>query len=97
MIRPIVSTLALLLIATTIHAQQSSSSRTKYSFNSGWLVKVGDESGAEAAAVADTAWKKVTLPYAWNEDSAFKVSIDDLPTGVAWSVTARARRSASSA
>ncbi|MEO5916227.1 MAG: DUF4982 domain-containing protein [Luteolibacter sp.] len=84
MIRPIFSTLALLAIATSVHAQQTASPRTKYNFNSGWLVKVADEKGAEAPAFADTDWKKVTLPYAWNEDSAFKVSIDDLPTGVAW-------------
>ena len=29
-------------------------------------------------------WKPVTLPHAWNEDAAFKVSIEQLPTGIAW-------------
>ena len=32
----------------------------------------------------DTAWKPVTLPRAWNEDSAFREDIVDHPTGVAW-------------
>ena len=60
------------------------SARTKYNFNSGWKLFVGDPSGAEAPAFDDSAWKNVMLPHAWNEDSAFKVSIHDLPTGVAW-------------
>jgi len=29
-------------------------------------------------------WKAVTLPHAWNEDSAYKVAIYNLPTGIAW-------------
>ena len=81
---PFIAALILFAITTTIFAEPPASPRTKYNFNSDWLVKVGDESGAEAAAFADTDWKKVTLPYAWNEDSAFKVSIDELPTGIAW-------------
>ncbi|MDQ3813291.1 MAG: beta-galactosidase, partial [Armatimonadota bacterium] len=58
--------------------------RTKYNFNAGWRVNVGDVTGAEASGFNDAAWKQVTTPYAWNEDSAFKVSIEQLPTGVAW-------------
>jgi len=76
--------LALLVGATALHAQAADSSRTKYNFNSGWLVKAEDTTGAEAAAFADTDWKKVTLPYAWNEDAAFKIKIQQFPTGVAW-------------
>ncbi len=60
------------------------SERTKYNFNSGWRLFVGDKKGAEATTFDDSAWKEVTTPHAWNEDSAFKVSIHDLPTGVAW-------------
>jgi beta-galactosidase len=58
--------------------------RTDYNFDPGWRLQVGDAPGAEAVAFDDSAWKPVTLPHAWNEDSAFKVSIDDLPTGIAW-------------
>lgn len=74
----------LLSITATLHAQQAGSSREKYNFNPGWLLKANDETGAEATAFADADWKQITLPHAWNEDSAFKVSIDELPTGVAW-------------
>src|SRR5438552_3076458 len=80
--------LAFLVFATAPASAQSYtppvSPRTTYNFNSGWKLFVGDPSGAEAPAFDDSAWKNVTLPHAWNEDSAFKVSIHDLPTGVAW-------------
>jgi hypothetical protein len=52
--------------------------RTKYNFNSDWNVHVGDDSAVNGE------WKKVTLPYAWNEDDAFKKDIADLTTGIAW-------------
>ncbi|MFT4176602.1 MAG: DUF4982 domain-containing protein [Luteolibacter sp.] len=56
----------------------------QYNFNSDWLVNVGDAPEAEAMDFDDAGWKKVTLPYAWNEDSAFNVYQDHLPTGIAW-------------
>lgn len=58
--------------------------RAKLGFNAGWRVNTGDVPGAQAAAFDDAAWKQVTLPYAWNEDDAFKVSINRLSSGVAW-------------
>jgi hypothetical protein len=57
---------------------------TAYNFNPGWKLLVGDSTNASAADFDDSTWKPVTLPHAWNEDSAFKVSIHDLPTGIAW-------------
>ncbi len=56
----------------------------KFNFNSGWKVKVGDVSGAEAAGFDDSGWKSVTTPYAWNEQDAFRKSIQELSTGIAW-------------
>ena len=76
------SPIAMLLLAVATLA--TAQTRSRYNFNPGWLVKVGDPAGAEAPSFDDSAWKPVTLPYAWNEDSAFKVSIHDLPTGIAW-------------
>jgi len=64
--------------------QPPRNARTKYNFNSGWRLFVGDQKGAEATTFDDSVWKEVTTPHAWNEDAAFKVSIHDLPTGVAW-------------
>jgi beta-galactosidase len=58
--------------------------RANYNFNVDWRLNVGDVVDAQAANFNDASWKTVTLPYAWNEDEAFKVSIDKLPTGIAW-------------
>ncbi len=65
--------------ALSVHAQ-----RIKYNFNPGWKVFVGDAPGADKPAFNDEAWKQVTLPYAWNEDDAFKKDIAELSTGIAW-------------
>src|SRR5450755_4299670 len=69
----------LLLLAGTAHAQ-----RAKYNFNPGWMVFAGDTTGAEKPGFNDGGWKPVTLPYAWNEDDAFKKDIAELSTGIAW-------------
>jgi hypothetical protein len=58
--------------------------RVKYNFNSDWRVQIGDPQGAERPEFDDSGWKHVTTPYAWNEDAAFRVSIHELPVGVAW-------------
>jgi beta-galactosidase len=65
-------------------AQQSASPRKTYNFNPGWKLFIGDLSGAESTDFDDKTWKPITLPYAWNEDEAFKKSIEDLSTGIAW-------------
>ncbi len=58
--------------------------RTKYNFNSNWKVKVQDDSVYATRTFQDDYWKKVTLPYAWNEDDAFKKDIAEVSTGIAW-------------
>src|SRR6476661_2106780 len=55
------------------------SPRAAYNFNADWKLFVGDSDAAAATGFDDSRWKNVTLPHAWNEDSAFKVSIADLP------------------
>jgi beta-galactosidase len=74
------------LSSLSLHAQAAgvAAARAKYNFNPEWRVLVGDPAGAEKASFEDKAWKRVTLPYAWNEDEAFKKDIKDLSTGVAW-------------
>jgi beta-galactosidase len=58
--------------------------RTKYNFNSNWKVFTGDTTGAESVTFNDAGWKAVTLPYAWNEDDAFRKDITNHTTGIAW-------------
>ncbi|MET1057798.1 MAG: sugar-binding domain-containing protein [Pedobacter sp.] len=58
--------------------------RSTYNFNPGWKLAPGDIAKAEASAFDDSSWKSVTLPHAWNEDEAFRKSIEDLSTGICW-------------
>lgn len=71
-----------ILCAPSIQAGEVT--RQAFDFNPGWLLYVGDPSGAKDPAFDDRAWKPVTLPRAWNEDDAFRKDIADLPTGIAW-------------
>ncbi len=73
-----------LATASSSAYQAPVSPRAKINFNANWRLHVGDEPGAEAPAFDDAAWKLVTTPHAWNEDDAFRKSIDELPTGIAW-------------
>ena len=74
----------LFFLVLTFFSLSSFGQRTKYNFNSNWKVFVGDATGAEAAPFDDAAWRAVTLPYAWNEDDAFRKDIRDHSTGIAW-------------
>ncbi len=76
-----VTALLALALSPTSRAQ-----RAAYDFNPGWRLHMGDTpaAGADTPAFDDSAWTPVTLPRAWNEDDAFKVSIYDLRTGIAW-------------
>ncbi|HEX9048646.1 MAG TPA: beta galactosidase jelly roll domain-containing protein, partial [Verrucomicrobiae bacterium] len=76
--------MAAAIVLPSLRAEPSRSSRALYNFNPAWKLFAGDPTNAAAADFDDSAWQTVTLPHAWNEDSAFKVSIHDLPTGVAW-------------
>ena len=55
-----------------------------YNFDPGWKLYVGDPTNAQLPGFDDSGWEPVTLPHAWNEDSAFKVFIANMPTGIAW-------------
>ncbi len=58
--------------------------REKYNFNSGWLLQIGDIKGAENVNFSDKSWKKITLPYPFNQDEAFKVSILEHTDTIVW-------------
>ena len=62
----------------------SSDVRNKYNFNSDWLLYVGDVPEAKQPRFSDSEWKKVTLPHAFNEDEAFRLSIDELTDTIMW-------------
>lgn len=82
----------LLLMAFSALLQMNAVERTKLNFNGGWLLKVGDcqvnnqgDSPSPASAdYDDSAWKPITLPRAFNESEAFKVSIEHHSDTIMW-------------
>ncbi len=78
------TTLILSLIITSVSFSQTYSQRKKYNFNHGWKLFAGDPVGAEKKRFDDSGWRDITLPYAWNQEEAFKNDIVDLSTGIAW-------------
>lgn len=58
--------------------------RKKYNFNSGWLLNIGDFPSASDNTFDDKEWKRVTLPYAFNGNEAFRKDIVDLTDTVCW-------------
>ena len=67
-VRPVI--LTLYVVMTAVLAVMGASAQRKMNFNASWTI--GDSR------------ELVTLPRAWNEDYAFKVSIDQLPDSVVW-------------
>lgn len=58
--------------------------REKYNFNSDWLIAVGDVANGESVELNDDSWKRVTLPHAFNEDEAFRLSIEKHTDTISW-------------
>nr|WP_315198444.1 sugar-binding domain-containing protein [uncultured Flavobacterium sp.] len=73
-----------LLIIFCFSAYSQEFSRKKYNFNSDWKFKAEDLNGAEAIDYKTSDWTSVTLPYAFNENEAFKKDITQLTTGIVW-------------
>ena len=76
--------LLLLLLAIIAIVNANAVERTKLNFNGGWLLKVGDLKSAESSSYNDKGWKQITLPRAFNEKEAFKVSIEHLSDTIMW-------------
>ncbi len=73
-----------LLMGALLALNVQATERKKYNFNSAWLVQVGDIANGQKSELNDKKWKQVTLPYAFNEDEAFKLSIEQLTDTVVW-------------
>ena len=72
------------LLITLFAVDGYTAERKKYNFNSEWRLQVGDFPQAKTADFNDNDWKQITLPHAFNEDEAFKVSIEQLTDTVVW-------------
>ena len=74
--------LTLTLLAMVVCA--SAVERKKLNFNADWRLEVGDFTEAARPDFDDSAWKRVTLPFAFNGDEAFRKDIVDLTDTVCW-------------
>lgn len=72
------------LLTTLSVINGQASERQKYNFNSEWKLQIGDFPKAKDIKFDDSKWKQVTLPHAFNEDEAFKLSIEQLTDTVVW-------------
>lgn len=58
--------------------------RHTYNFNSDWKLQIGEYLSSINADYDDTSWKSVTLPYAFNEDEAYRLHIEQLTDTIVW-------------
>ncbi len=78
------------LTPVSIKAAESNAARLVLSADAGWKFMLGDPSGAEAPAFADTAWRTVDLPHDWSiesrpdKDSLSGAGGGFFPGGVGW-------------
>ena len=75
---------SLLFLLVLLALTASAGERQKLNFNADWLLQVGDHSEAQSPAYDDSRWKRVTLPFAFNGDEAFRKDIVDLTDTVCW-------------
>ena len=65
-------------------ASAQATERKKLNFNADWRLEIGDYPTAIDADFDDSAWKHVTLPFAFNGDEAFRKDIVDLTDTICW-------------
>ena len=76
----IVLSIVLLMLAVGMQATE----RQKINFNGDWRLAVGDYAEASKPEFDDTRWKRVTLPYAFNGNEAFRKDIVNLTDTISW-------------
>ena len=69
-----------LFVALTANAVE----RQKLNFNADWRLCVGEHPEASKPEFDDSGWQRVTLPYAFNGDEAFRKDIVDLTDTICW-------------
>ncbi|MBR6120939.1 MAG: DUF4982 domain-containing protein [Prevotella sp.] len=74
----------LLFLVLMLTLSASAVERVKLNFNADWRLQVGDFTEAVRPDFDDSAWQRVTLPYAFNGDEAFKKDIVDLTDTICW-------------
>ncbi len=72
------------LLLCAIALNIAAAERQKLNFNADWLLQVGDFTEASQSEYDDAGWQRVTLPYAFNGDEAYKKDIKDLTDTICW-------------
>ena len=75
-----IATLLLTLFAGGVQAVE----RQRLNFNGDWRLCIGDVPEASKPEFDDSQWQRVTLPYAFNGDEAFRKDIVDLTDTICW-------------
>jgi beta-galactosidase len=73
-----------LLIVLLAGCASADPPRQKFNFNAAWRVTRGDPNGAMRPDFDDSEWKSVATPYAFNEDDAFKLRMNQVYNGLGW-------------
>ena len=72
------------LILLCLLLSLAANARERLNFNADWRLCVGDYPEAVEATFDDSGWQRVTLPYAFNGDEAFRKDIVDLTDTICW-------------
>jgi hypothetical protein len=75
-----IAALLLTLFAGGVQAVE----RQRLNFNGDWRLCIGDVPEASKPEFDDSQWQRVTLPYAFNGDEAFRKDIVDLTDTICW-------------
>ena len=68
----------------TLMMPLAATGRERINFNADWRLCVGDVPEAAEVEFDDSRWQRVTLPYAFNGDEAFRKDIVDLTDTICW-------------
>jgi beta-galactosidase len=76
--------------APAVSPPEANRVRTIIPFDGGWLFNVGDATGADQVAFADTSWRALSVPHDWSIEGPFSMSAATtgrggyLPSGIGW-------------
>jgi len=73
-----------MLLILNLFLSLTANARERINFNADWRLCIGDEPKAVEASFDDSRWQRVTLPYAFNGNEAFRKDIVDLTDTICW-------------
>ncbi|SFU38957.1 Glycosyl hydrolases family 2, TIM barrel domain [Pustulibacterium marinum] len=74
----------ILLLCCLLKLNAQGFDRQVFNFNPDWKFQTGDVPKAAQMNFDDANWTSVSLPHAYNQEEAFRVSIEELTTGIVW-------------